>query len=169
MSNTNKETDFLEILANHKNQIYRVCWGFVSQADDVNDLFQEVVMNVWKGMDGFRKESAYSTWIQRIAINTCILWKKQDKKKQDLLSSQMDMPQIENEEYSEKENPKIKHLKTAIDKLKKMDRSIILLLLEGLSYKELSEVTGLTVSHVGVRVNRIKKQLKSLMSEKTQK
>lgn len=75
---TNKETDFERMVREHKSTIYTVCYMFSKDTDEVNDLFQEVLINLWKGFDGFRGESKVDTWIWRIALNTCI---SDDRKK----------------------------------------------------------------------------------------
>ena len=75
---TKKETDFERMVREHKSTVYTVCYMFSKDADEVNDLFQEVLINLWKGFDGFRGESKVDTWIWRIALNTCI---SDDRKK----------------------------------------------------------------------------------------
>ncbi len=75
---TKKETDFERMVREHKSTVYTVCYMFSKDTDEVNDLFQEVLINLWKGFDGFRGESKVDTWIWRIALNTCI---SDDRKK----------------------------------------------------------------------------------------
>jgi len=165
MTSSDKEKIFKEALKKHKSQIHRVCWGFTNSAEDVKDLYQDVVINIWKGLEGFRNQSSLSTWLHRITINTCLLWKK---KKKSVLSFQSNMTdlQVENEyEFKINENPQLKALKKAIDKLKPVDKSLILLVLEELSYKEIAEITGLSISNIGVKINRIKTRIKNLMAK----
>ncbi len=71
----------MELLANHKNQIYRICWGFSKQTQEVEDLFQEVILRLWTGIEGFRGNSSLSTWVYRITVNTCLYWKEKNNRK----------------------------------------------------------------------------------------
>ena len=120
---------------------------------DVDDLFQEVMMNLWKGIEGYKGKAQLSTWIYRITVNTCILWKKKQTKNQAVKATiQKDFPAIEGiAEVTQ--NEQILALKKAIQQLKKMDRTLILLILEECSYKEIAEITGMTVSNVGARIS----------------
>lgn len=165
MESSNLEQLFLKILDQHKKQVYRVCWGFTNNVHDVEDLFQEVVLNLWKGIPKFRKESAYSTWIYRITINTCLLWQKKSKKIKEL-KSQIKPLTIASEKIEQTDTKSdILILKNAIQQLEKVDRSIILLVMEGFSYKEIADITGFKTSHVGVKINRIKSKLKILIHQ----
>lgn len=155
-----KEEKFIQILDAYKKQIYRVCWGFTSDPHDVEDLFQETILNIWKGIDSFRADASHSTWIYRIAINTCILWQKKTKKQKDLKSTVTPQRIVENDAFQSEPSPQILKLRVAIQGLKKLDRSLILLVLEGFSYKEIAEILGLTVTNVGARINRIKTKIK---------
>lgn len=165
MSDSEKREIFMEVIKQHKNQIHRICWGFTKSQEDIKDLFQDVIVNIWKGLDGFKNKSSYSTWIHRITINTCILWKKkvtffnQSKEINPLI------PESTYDEIKVEGDPRLIQLKKAIEQLKPTDKTIILLVLEEISHKEISEITGLSVSNIGVKVLRIKTQLKKLLSE----
>jgi len=164
MTTVEKEKIFMEMLDSYKNQIYRVCWGFTKNSQDVEDLFQEIILNVWKGLDGFRKESAPSTWIYRIAVNTCILWRKKSNKVESLDAVKIPETMIQNEAFQTEHNPKLLKLRAAIQNLKKFDRSLMLLVIEGFSYKEIAEISGITVTNVGAKINRIKSKIKKQLS-----
>jgi len=166
MTIAEKEKQFLQMLDAYKNQIYRVCWGFTTNASEVEDIFQEVILNIWKGMDGFRGDAMPSTWIYRIAVNTCILWQKKALKMEPLEGNQLTQSVIENEAFQFEPSPKILQLRAAIQQLKKIDRSLILLVLEGFAYKEIAEISGLSVSNVGARINRIKAKMREQINNK---
>lgn len=157
MTAAEKEKQFMEILDTYKNQIYRVCWGFTSNIHDVEDLFQEIVLNIWKGLNGFRQESSLSTWIYRIAVNTCILWRKKST-----ITTPLDTNHIATEmkDFEIQYNPKLLKLRTAIQDLKKFDRSLMLLVIEGFSYKEIAEILGISITNVGAKISRIKSRIK---------
>jgi len=157
-----KEARFQSILESHRGSIYRICWGFTSSNEDVQDLFQEVMMNIWRGLDRFRGQSELATWVYRISVNTCLLWKRSKKRRISLSSGEDRIPEQGGKTVEQDfiRSEKIIQLKEAIASLKKIDRTIALLLLEEMSYKEIAEITGLTVNNVGVKINRIKTELK---------
>lgn len=167
MNLSGKQKNFLDLLDQYKPQIYRICYGFANQEASVDDLFQESMMRIWASMDKHRNDSKLSTWAYRITMNTCIYWQKKNKRKivftKELNQTPRSNTSIVNEHKSKSEN--IVLLKNAIDQLNKIDRSIILLVLEECSYKEISEITGMTVSNVGAKINRIKNRLKIIMQK----
>jgi len=124
---------------------------------DHDDLFQEIILQVWHSIPRFRGESAVTTWLYRIALNTAIRWVKKGKKFSTAES-------LDNVQHLLQENriavdERLTWLYAEIYKLDKIDRSVTLLLLEGFSYKEMSAMLGISESNVGVKINRIKKQL----------
>ena len=153
--------EFVDILNNHRGLIYKVCHLYCDDAEDRRDLFQEIVLQVWKSIGSFRNESAFSTWMYRIALNTAITHLKREKRFSRKVSmSDIDIPDLSDD--SEKED-QLNQLFKAIEHLDKVDKSIILLYLEEKSYEEISEITGLSRSNVGVRLNRIKTKLSNTL------
>lgn len=163
MTDAEKEKKFLELMTSYKNQIYRVCWGFSKNPQDIEDLFQETILNVWKGIDGFQGKSSPATWIYRITVNTCILWKKKITPLEDMETNTLVDSPTQDTEFEVEQNPRILQLRAAIQQLKKVDRSLILLVLEGFSYKEIAEISGISVSNVGAKLTRIKAKIKQLI------
>lgn len=156
-----KEDKFQSILAAHRASVYRICWGFTSSKEDVQDLFQEVMLNIWRGLDRFRGQSEISTWVYRISVNTCLLWKR-SKQRRIQITGKEAIPEHKSQTVEQDYilNERVLRLKEAIGTLKKIDRSIALLVLEEMSYKEIAEITGLSVNNIGVKINRIKAELK---------
>jgi len=157
-----KEVKFQSLLEAHRDSIYRICWGFTSSKEDVQDLFQDVMLNIWRGLDRFRGQSELSTWVYRISVNTCLLWKRSKKRRiqttgKDSIPDQRG--QTVEQDYIR--NERILRLKEAIGTLKKVDRTIALLVLEEMSYKEIADITGLSINNIGVKINRIKAELKN--------
>jgi RNA polymerase sigma factor (sigma-70 family) len=159
----NKEQYFKKVYEHSKDKIYRVCLGYMGNVTDAEDLFQEIVIKVWNNLSSFRRESNIDTWIFRIATNTALLYvsrsKSANKKQEDLESETITAEAIQidySPSYSEED---INQLYQAIFTLKKVDRIIISLLLEGNNYSEIAHIVGITTSNVGVRINRIKKTL----------
>jgi RNA polymerase sigma factor (sigma-70 family) len=154
---------FIDLLNNHRGLIYKVCSLYCRDKDDREDLFQEIVLQIWKSFKSFRGESAISTWMYRIALNTAITHLRKEKRSvNDTTSLQgIEIPDLN--ESDEKE-AQLTQLFTAIEKLDKLEKSIVLLYLDGKSYDEISEITGLSKSHVGVKLNRIKTKLSGTLN-----
>lgn len=152
------EIAFEEMLREHKNTIYTVCYMFSKDREEVNDLFQEVVINIWKGMPSFKGESNVKTWIWRISFNTCIsLGRKKKRTEKVPLSMAIDLFNDSNEETRQ-----IKQLYERIHRLQPFDRAIVLLWLEGLPYDEIGAIVGISTKNVSVRLYRIKEELKNM-------
>lgn len=157
------DKEFIDILNNHRGLIYKVCNLYCADPEDRKDLFQEIVLQIWKSWGSFRHEAKLSTWMYRIALNTAFTHFRKDKRSLSVVSlTGIEIPDIS--DGDEKEEP-LKQLFTAIDHLDKLDKSLILLYLEEKSYEEISEITGLTKSNVGVRLNRIKTKLSTTLTK----
>ena len=162
---THKEALFIDILNENKDRIYRLCLGYLIDKQDVDDLFQDVMVNIWRGLDSFRGDAKTSTWVYRIAVNTSLIYNKKLKRKQQFIKQQ-EMDEIV-DQTSENAETRINlaSLKKSISGLKKQDRLIITLLLDGMSYQEIADITGISINYVGVKINRIKKQLEIMINE----
>jgi len=142
----------------HRATIYTVCYMFSNDADEVSDLFQEVLANLWKGMDGFEGRSDIRTWIYRVSLNTCISIDRKKKKRRAIPLSMS----INLFEDNDDDSRQVEMLRKRIARLQPFDRAIILLWLENMSYEEIGAVVGITAKNVSVRLFRIKEQLKSM-------
>jgi len=144
-------------LDKHKGLVFKIVRAYAFTAMDREDLFQEVVIQVWHSVPTFRHECAVTTWMYRIALNTAIRWSGRERKHHDRHED------LEAANYVLHEvspiDEQLTWLYAEIAKLDEIDRSIALLLLEGFSYREMAGITGLTESNVGVRINRIKIRL----------
>ena len=152
------EKIFTDIINAHRGIIYKICNLYCRDEAYKKDLFQEIVLQLWKSYPSFRKEAKSSTWIYRVALNTAIANFRKEIRKPDtapLTDASFWIPEIE---YPlEKEH--ITALMQAIDQLNKLEKAIVLLYLEEKTYDEISEIIGMTNSNVGVRLNRIKAKL----------
>lgn len=164
-----KNTIFQQILTENKDKIFRICCAYEKDTDERDDLFQQILVNLWKSSGNFKGLSSLSTWVYRVAVNTALVHVKSAvARKQrfiafsgniDYISDTTDAAEkMETERLTQK-------LYSCINKLAEFDRLIISLILEDFSYKEISEITGITVNNVGVKLNRIKKELAKLMEE----
>lgn len=149
------ETQFGKLVKEHKSTIYSVCYMFSNDPDEVNDLFQESLINVWQGLSAFKGKSSPKTWIWRITLNTCISWERKKKLKTVPLSMEINL--FEDKDVNTKQ---VNMLKQRIGLLRPFDRAIVLLWLENMSYEEIAAIVGITIKQVSVRLFRIKEQLK---------
>lgn len=153
------EANFRKILQDHKSTIYSVCYMFSKDQDEVNDLFQETLINLWNGMESFEQRSAVGTWVWRIALNTCITSDRKKKRRIDTMPLSLDRDFLDE---SDVENRQAKLLHKRIGRLQPFDRAIVLLWLENMSYDDIAAVVGITTKAVGVRLVRIREQLKNM-------
>jgi len=153
----NLEKQFLKILEAHQQRINAICSVYAANKADQEDLVQEVVLNIWKSLPNFRAESAIETWVYRIILNVCLKKSYKQKKAQRTLS--LDSIAFEPSTQQSELKPELEALKGCITKLDFADRSIIILYLEELSYKEIGELIGISENYVAVKLKRIKKKL----------
>ena len=147
----NVEQEFLSVIREYERVIYKVCYLYTTPNATLNDLYQEVVLNIWKAFPKFRRECKISTWIYRIALNTCISFIRKEK----------NIPEI----VTLTQEADLQQLYRMINRLGQLEKSIILLYLEEKSYEDISEITGLTVTNVATKLNRIKDKLKKMNKE----
>jgi len=161
------ETAFGRLIKENKDRIFRICLFYAKDEEDQKDLFQEISLNIWRSLPKFRYESKIETWIYRIALNVCLQYKLSAKR------SHVDWVKIESvnvadnvENIQDKlENSELLwRLNYCISKLNEADRSITLLFLEDLSYREIAGISGLSENHVAVKITRIKKRLTDCFS-----
>lgn len=155
------KAEFARMVEEHKSTIYTVCFMFSKDSDEVNDLFQEVLINLWNGFSSYQGRSSLSTWIWKVSFNTCISVERK-KKRSNAIGLSMDVDFFtDKNDYSKQ----IRQLYDRIHRLKPFDRAIVLLWLENLSYEEIGEIIGITTKNVSVRLVRIREELK-MMSNK---
>ena len=155
---TTKERQFQQTITENKSTIYTVCYMFSNDSEEVNDLFQETLLNLWRGFDGFEHRSDIKTWIYRVALNTCISIDRK-KRRQPETSLSMDINLFRD---SDEDTKQVDMLHKRISQLKPFDRAIVLLWLENLSYEEIGQIVGISTKNVSVRLFRIKEQMKQM-------
>jgi RNA polymerase sigma-70 factor, ECF subfamily len=164
MTYVERERLFVRMFEQNRAGIRRLCHSYLNSASDVDDLFQEIMTNVWNNLPKFRGEASLSTWVYRIAVNTALVHRRRRRPSEEL----QDVPDHRVSTHRDLEwQEQLKALHRAIAQLGDQDRLIVSLLLEGLSYKEIADITGITVNYVGVKITRIKHALEQLMTEVT--
>ena len=155
----NEEQEFSEFVHRHKSTIYTVCYMFSKDNDEVQDLFQDILTNLWTGFDSFRGEAQQKSWVWRVALNTCISVERKKKKRPQSAQLSMDI-----DLYADDDNDilQVQALHKRINSLGLVDRAIILLWLEDMSYEEIGAIKGITARNVGVKLFRIKERLKQM-------
>lgn len=153
-------TDFKTLIKEYHPLLYKVCRSYTDNSVDFEDLYQEILIQVWKSLNRFKGDSKLSTWIYRVALNTALTYQRKQKKKA-IPIQEIQYAIIQEDTILEKreKEQQIELLYTCIRALKKEERSIILLHLEGKQYDEIAEIIGITTSNVGVKLLRIKKKL----------
>ena len=149
------EREFTQLVQEQKSTIYTVCYMFARDKDEAADLFQDVLINLWKGIGKFRNDSEISTWVYRVSLNTCI---SADRKKRKMPTTRLDM-NIDLFDDDDTDSRQIQVLRQRIQRLQPLDRAIVLLWLESLSYQEIADIVGLTPKNISVRLTRIRLQL----------
>ncbi len=151
------EKDFEVLVRKHKSTIYSVCYMFSDDKDEVADLFQETLIHLWQGFEKFRGEAKIDTWIYRVSMNTCISADRKKKSKGERISLTMDIDLFAD---TDKDTQQVQALYQRIHKLGLVDRAIVMLWLENLSYEEIGQIIGISAKNVSVKLVRIKEQLK---------
>lgn len=153
-----QETEFECLVRQNKATIYSVCYLYSRNDDEVADLFQDCMVNIWKGLPGFIGKSEPATWIYRVCLNTCIAALRMKKRRGPIipLETASDFPEAADSDDSQQ-----KMLRERIKTLGPLDKAIVLLWLENLPYAEIGEIVGVSARNVGVRLHRIKEKLKS--------
>ena len=136
-----------------------VCYMFSKDKAEVEDLYQEVLINLWKAFPQFEGRSTVRTWVWRIALNTCVSIDRKKSRRKDSLPLKMDIDLYND---NDSDTRQIKMLHDRINRLGVFDRAIILLWLENMSYEEIGDIVGISEKNVSVRLVRIREQLKTM-------
>lgn len=162
-----QETAFVQMIQQHQKLIYKVCSIYAAGTGEKEDLAQEIILQAWKAYPGFKGQSAISTWLYRISLNTAINYKRKQNRSPQLIypdellyHPEEQLPGANREEY--------KLLQQMIAGLPPLDKALILLYLEDKSYNEIAEIMGISPSNAGTRLNRIKEKLRQQAKQLTQ-
>lgn len=156
---THQEQDFTHLVREHKATIYTVCYMFSTDEEEVNDLFQDILINLWKGFDSFRGESKVETWIYRVALNTCISADRKKRREGERVPLSVDFNLYED---TDADSRQVQQLYKRINRLGLVDRAIVLMWLENMSYDEIGAILGITAKNVSVKLVRIREKLKEI-------
>lgn len=149
--------EFVRLVREHKGTIYTVCYMFSKDNNEVSDLYQEILANLWRGFGRFEGKSDIRTWFYRVALNTCISADR--KKKRRPVRLNMDINLYED---TDTDTRQVQMLYKRISRLGPFDRAIILLWLDNIPYDEIGEIVGISAKYVSVRLLRIKEELRKM-------
>ena len=156
------ELQFTKMVKEYRKTIYTVCYFYSKDSEEVNDLYQEILINLWKGFEKVRGESSLKTWIWRVSLNTCNNQERKKKSSVQTIPLSIDIDLYNDDDVQSKQ---IQMLYDRINRLDVFDRAIILLWLENMNYQDIADVVGISLSNVTTRLFRIKEQLKSMSNK----
>lgn len=151
------EQEFIRMILQNKSTIYTVCYMFSKDKDEIADLFQDILVRLWNGYDSFRREADVKTWIYRVSLNNCLDMQKKRRRQGTRVPLNAEIDPFDG---TDDRALQTRQLYARISRLGLVDRAIILLWLEGLSYDEIAAIVGISVKNVSFRLVRIKNQLK---------
>ena len=154
------ENEFLTMITAQRRVIYKVCYIYANDQEELNDLFQEAVLNLWKSFPSYRGDSKLTTWVYRISMNTCITYLRHAGTRPRTIPITANVIGQLTEEGDKAEQ--IQELYRLINQLGKLERALILLWLDERSYQEMSDILGLSKANVAVKLNRIKEKLRKM-------
>ena len=164
----NKEKKFKKIISDFQDTIYRLCYSYVKDMEMRKDLYQNILIRIWKGLDTFNNRSSISTWTYRIAINTSLDFLRKEFNRN---KTSYNINEIEFEDSSQNAEQKliiaekIKYIYHCIGKMNFIDKTIIFLYLEDISYKEIADIVGISEKNVSVKLYRLKNNLMDCVKE----
>lgn len=157
------ERQFLTLIENNKKTIYKVSLMYADDGEHQQDIYQDIVLNLWTAFPNFRGNSKDSTWVYRIALNTCISELRRKKSKPLTTPLTYDLEQLMDDDGAYREQ--VRELYRLINRLSELERAIILLWLDEKSYDEIGSILGISTSNVGVKISRIKEKLRRMNNE----
>lgn len=151
-----KEQEFVALVDGYKRVIYKICYMYADDDDHFKDLYQEVLINLWRGFEGYEGAGKLSSWVYRIGLNTCISYFRKYKKMGEGISLELIWGmQTETDDRS----GQLKEMYRLINRLNKLEKAIILLWLDEKSYDEIAEITGLSRNNIATKLKRVKEKL----------
>ena len=151
-------------LENNQNIVHKVCSLYTNNSDAHNDLFQEITIQLWKAYPKFRGESKFSTWMYRVALNTAITLYRKSKRQVRTQDYDDFIYKIRSDDYDETQEQQLKLMYNALKQLGDIDKALVFLYLEDKDYSEISETLGISEVNARVKMNRIKKKLRTIVN-----
>ena len=164
MSDDLSDAVFLGWLDRHGRTVLKVARAYTQTAADCQDLVQDILFQLWRSAPGFRGEAGEATWVYRVALNTALGWHRRERRR---LARQRPLPDAEGLDRGPDpaRREAVERLYAAIRRLPEPDVALVLLHLDGLTYRQMADVLGTSEGNVGVRLTRARKALAELLRE----
>lgn len=160
-----KETQFLQLIGENKGILFKICKIYQDDAEDRNDLLQEMILQLWLAFDSFRGDSKFSSWMYRVALNTAITFFKRQKRRPDDQTLPYDYDQPEELSNAGAKEEELAFFYRAVQQLGKVEKALIYLYMENQPYDEIAAHLGISPLNVRVRLNRVKNKLKDIIKQ----
>lgn len=163
------EKDFAEVIKDNKERLKHLCRTYADRLDEEEDIYQEIIIQIWHSLPSFKGEANINTWIYRLAVNTAISFMRKKRTRQNYyskLKEEKKLQQDANDAFSNAEDERVVTLYDAISELNPSEKAIITMYLEDFSYEEIAFVTDITENYVGVKLHRIKNKLSNIIEKK---
>jgi RNA polymerase sigma-70 factor (ECF subfamily) len=163
-----KEILFKKIIQSNQDRIIRICNYYSANKSEIDDISQEIFANIWKSIDNFRGDSSIDTWVYRVAVNTALSYSGKSFKRMKLIinsDKEMLTDIIEQEDELQLYQEQFDRLQAELNSMSVINKALISLVLEGLNYKEIADIIGITESNVRVKIHRIKSSLRTKLKE----
>ena len=162
--NKELEHSFVEQLEKNQNIVHKVCRLYTNNQDAHNDLFQEITIQLWRAYPKFRGDAKFSTWMYRVGLNTAITLYRKSKRRVNTQDFEAIQFKIKADEYDDTEEEQLKLLYKAVHQLNDIEKALVFLYLEDKNYKEISETMGISEVNARVKMNRVKKKLRTILN-----
>lgn len=159
------QDEFVKLVQEQRLLLYKICNLYCSTQHDRQDMFQEIVVQLWKAYPQFRGESKFSTWLYRIGLNTAISDLRKKKKRIAPIDPNHIPTELQDMQYPPEKEEQLQQLYAAIGKLSEVEKALVMLYLEDKSYEEMEEILGINQNNLRVKMNRIKDKLRKLTKE----
>lgn len=164
--NKELEIEFVTLLEQHQNILHKICKLYTVDMDSHNDLFQEMVIQLWRAYPSFKGDAKFSTWAYRVALNTAISLFRIKKRKIEMVPWDNKVLNIRCEDYDTQQEEQLRFLYTAVRQLTDIEKALVYMYLEDKDYVEIAETLGISEVNARVKMNRIKTKLKNILNKK---
>jgi len=161
----NNEIEFAKLLEQHQNILHKICRLYTNDLDSHKDLFQEIVIQIWKAYPNFKGEAKFTTWAYRIGLNTAISLYRSSKLRVTTVTSDISLESIKYEDYNADEEQQLQQIYKAVKQLSDIEKALIYMYLEDKDYAEIAETLGISEVNARVKMNRIKTKIKNIIAE----
>jgi RNA polymerase sigma-70 factor, ECF subfamily len=159
------QDEFVKLIQEQRLLLYKVCNLYCFTQHDRQDMFQEIIVQLWKAYPQFRGESKFSTWLYRIALNTAISDLRKKKRRITPIDPDHIPTQLQDMQYPQEKEEQLQQLYAAIGRLSEVEKALVMLYLEEKNYEEMEEILGINQNNLRVKMNRIKDKLRKLTKE----